>query len=299
MWRNATRLNNESTLRPPPLPPSIYEDVLTRSYLLCLSNHFLFLDVTSTASVGVTNQEFINRPALGHRPGPGEHDPRNDVITSAKRAEVHKHRKYDAICVDSGVYLLSICAPDDGCARGLYRVGLLSLRQATARLGSAGGRARGVCASPGHDRPSDYTCPRRLHLPSVPSRMSLNYQDALTSRLVSLTTAVAKQRCWPRRCGSATGAAGRLPTSSLHRRLDRTVSPSPPGDSWRRRAAPAESSASRLAVGAAAAAGPDQDAACRLQRLESARRPATRPLPTHAAAAGPPLLFNSSEAGGR
>ena len=87
MWRNATRLNNESTLRPPPLPPSIYEDVLTRSYLLCLSNHFLFLDVTSTASVGVTNQEFINRPALGHRPGPGEHDPRNDVLTaqSARR----------------------------------------------------------------------------------------------------------------------------------------------------------------------------------------------------------------------
>jgi hypothetical protein len=34
--------------------------------------------------MGVTNQEFINRAALGHQPGPGEHDPRNDVLTSAK-----------------------------------------------------------------------------------------------------------------------------------------------------------------------------------------------------------------------
>ncbi len=44
--------------------------------------------------MGVTNQEFINRAALKHQLGPGEHDPRNDVLTSATRAEVLKNRKY-------------------------------------------------------------------------------------------------------------------------------------------------------------------------------------------------------------
>ena len=33
---------------------------------------------------------------------PGEHDARNDVLTSAKRAEDLKHRKYDAICAAAG-----------------------------------------------------------------------------------------------------------------------------------------------------------------------------------------------------
>ncbi len=31
-----------------------------------------------------------------------EHDPRNDVLTSAKRAEERKHTKYDAICAATG-----------------------------------------------------------------------------------------------------------------------------------------------------------------------------------------------------
>ncbi len=60
------------------------------------------LNVTSTNPMGVTNQEFINRADLGHQPGPGEHDPRNDVLTSAKRAEERKHTKYDAICAATG-----------------------------------------------------------------------------------------------------------------------------------------------------------------------------------------------------
>jgi hypothetical protein len=51
------------------------------------------LDVTSTNPMGVTNQELINRADLGHQPGPGEHDPRNDVLTSAKRAEERTHTK--------------------------------------------------------------------------------------------------------------------------------------------------------------------------------------------------------------
>jgi hypothetical protein len=52
--------------------------------------------------MGVTNQEFISRAELGRQPGPGEHDPRNDVLTSAKRAEALKHAKYDAICEGTG-----------------------------------------------------------------------------------------------------------------------------------------------------------------------------------------------------
>jgi hypothetical protein len=51
------------------------------------------LDVTSTNPMGVTSQEFINRAALSQQPGPEEHDPRNDVLTSAKRAEERKHTK--------------------------------------------------------------------------------------------------------------------------------------------------------------------------------------------------------------
>jgi hypothetical protein len=62
----------------------------------------LYLDVTSTNPMGVTNQEFINRAALNHQPGPGDHDPRNDVLTSAKRAEEAKHIKYDATCAATG-----------------------------------------------------------------------------------------------------------------------------------------------------------------------------------------------------
>jgi hypothetical protein len=45
---------------------------------------------------GHQNQELINRAGLNHQPGPEEHDPRNDVLTSAKRAEERKHTKYDA-----------------------------------------------------------------------------------------------------------------------------------------------------------------------------------------------------------
>jgi hypothetical protein len=61
-----------------------------------------YLDVTSTNPMGVTNQELISRATLGHQPGPGEHDPRNDVLTSAKHAEERKHAKYDRICAASG-----------------------------------------------------------------------------------------------------------------------------------------------------------------------------------------------------
>jgi hypothetical protein len=77
------------------------------------------------------------------------------------------------------VYLVTFRARDDERARCLFRVGVLPLQKANARRRSAGGRARGqaqegrlVCASPGHDRPSDYTssCPRRLRLATPAQR---------------------------------------------------------------------------------------------------------------------------------
>ncbi len=81
-----------------------------------------YLDVTSTNPMGATNQEFINRAAPGRQPGPEEHDPRNDVLTSAKRAEERKHAKYDRICTATGsVYLVTFRARNDGRSRCLHR----------------------------------------------------------------------------------------------------------------------------------------------------------------------------------
>ncbi len=54
-------------------------------------------------------------PALLHHPGPVEHDPRHDVLTSAKRAAGRKHAKYVR---GKGVYLDTFRARDDGRARG-------------------------------------------------------------------------------------------------------------------------------------------------------------------------------------
>ena len=52
--------------------------------------------------MGVPNQEFINRAARCHQPGPEEHDPRNDVLTGANRAGERKHAKCDVICAAPG-----------------------------------------------------------------------------------------------------------------------------------------------------------------------------------------------------
>ncbi len=97
------------------------------------------LDVTSTSPLGVTNQQFISRTALGHLPAPAEHDPRNDVLARAAKAEADKHAKYDDIYSRSRNP--AVRARDDGRARRLYCGGVLPLHQAPARLGSAVGRA--------------------------------------------------------------------------------------------------------------------------------------------------------------
>ena len=80
-------------------------------------------------------------------------------VPSARGGEA-KHLKYDATCAATGSNN-SFRARDDGRPRGLYRDGVLPLRQATAGLGPTGGRSFGqaqeghlVCAPPGHDRPS-------------------------------------------------------------------------------------------------------------------------------------------------
>jgi hypothetical protein len=72
------------------------------------------LDVTSTNPLGVTNQEFINRAALGYQPTAEEHDPRNDVLTSAARAEAYKHDKCDTICAATGTHLQPLALETTG-----------------------------------------------------------------------------------------------------------------------------------------------------------------------------------------
>ncbi len=98
------------------------------------------LDVTSTNPMGVTNQEFINR-GLNHQPGPEEHDPRNDVLISAKRAEKRKHTKYDAICAATGSVLPPFALETTGGHGASAASVYFLLKKQIARLGSAGGRA--------------------------------------------------------------------------------------------------------------------------------------------------------------
>ena len=81
--------------------------------------------------MGVTNQEFISRAALGQQPGPEEHDPRNDVLASAKRVEEHKHRKDDAICAAAGSILYTFRAREDGRVYVSVYILALALHQAT------------------------------------------------------------------------------------------------------------------------------------------------------------------------
>jgi hypothetical protein len=86
--------------KPKPFPGGKQADILL-SGVTTIDNPAArnwYLDVTSTNPMGATNQEFINRAAPGRQPGPEKHDPRNDVLTSAKRAEERKHAKYDRIC---------------------------------------------------------------------------------------------------------------------------------------------------------------------------------------------------------
>ncbi len=89
----------------------------------------LYLDVTSTNPMGVANQEFINRAALNHQPGPGDHDPRNDVLTSATRAEDLKHRKNDATCAATGSYLSPFALATGGLGASAATVYLLFAKQ--------------------------------------------------------------------------------------------------------------------------------------------------------------------------
>jgi hypothetical protein len=71
--------------------------------------------------MGSPASSFINRAALGHQPGPEEDDPRNDVLTSAQRAEERKQAKYDAICAAGS---MTFRARDDGRAKQMRDSGL-------------------------------------------------------------------------------------------------------------------------------------------------------------------------------
>lgn len=57
-----------------------------------------------TNPLGVTKRELI--ATLGHQPATADHDPRNDVLTSAARAQAHKHEEmYDVICAATGTHV--------------------------------------------------------------------------------------------------------------------------------------------------------------------------------------------------
>ena len=176
--------------------------------------------------MGVTNQEFISRAELGRQPGPGEHDPRNDVLTSAKRAEALKHANYDAICEGTGSTLSPFALETTGghgassTMRALRRctIGTCSCKSKCAtRLcqPADGGRAAGqvqdghlVRATPGHDRPSDYpssSCPRRLRL-AAPGFAWLRLAGA-PPRMRSSSLLLSRSSC-PNRRAVGDGQAG-------------------------------------------------------------------------------------------
>jgi hypothetical protein len=111
------------------------------------------LDVTSTNPQPGAHQPCCPWPPAGPRGTrlpqrrPHQHKARGGTQTRQVRRDLLGNR----------VYLFASRARDDGRARCLYlyRVGVLPLHQAIARLGSAGGRARGQaherhlsCASP-------------------------------------------------------------------------------------------------------------------------------------------------------
>ncbi len=100
---------NITATKPKPFPDGKQADILL-SGVTTIDNPAArnwHLDVTSTNPMGVTNQEFINRAALGHQPGPGEHDPRNDVLTGQSvRRSANTPSKYDRICAgDQSLWL--------------------------------------------------------------------------------------------------------------------------------------------------------------------------------------------------
>ena len=93
-----------------------------------------------------------------------------DIASSrAKCAEERKHDKSDAICAAMGSHFSPFALETTGGPGGLYRDGVLALRQAPARLGgSAGGRARGQKLNQDISfalrrgtiaQVTDYTCP--------------------------------------------------------------------------------------------------------------------------------------------
>jgi hypothetical protein len=89
--------------------------------------------------MGVTDQAFINRAALGRRqPGPEEHDPRNDVLTSATRGGgAQTPPQLRRLVRGNRVHLVPVGARDEttgGHGASPASVSVLALPKATARL---------------------------------------------------------------------------------------------------------------------------------------------------------------------
>jgi hypothetical protein len=108
--------------------------------------------------------------SFGHQPTAEEHDPRNDDLTSAARAEAHKHGKYDTIILAMGMHFPPF-APETTGGQGASTAAVYYLFTKHMRLGSPVRRATSQAqeghlarATPGQ---SDHPSPGGLRPPSA------------------------------------------------------------------------------------------------------------------------------------
>jgi hypothetical protein len=131
------------------------------------------------------------------------YDPRNDVLTSAKRAEALKHAKYDAICEGTGSTFSPFALETTGGHGASTASVYLLLKKQLRAGGRAAWQAREghlVRATPGHDRPSDYSCPRWIRLASARSSAEAPCPQQ-TGWRVGIALGLAVAACLAASCG--------------------------------------------------------------------------------------------------
>ena len=89
-----------------------------------------------------TKQEFISQDALGHQPGPEEHDPCNEVLTSAAWVEACKRAEYNAICAATGTTFQPFALETTG---GIYQGGVFLSTKHMRDLGLTADILEGKC----------------------------------------------------------------------------------------------------------------------------------------------------------
>jgi hypothetical protein len=185
-------LHQHTATQPKPFSNGLIADILL-SGVTTIDNPAArnwHLDVTSTNPMGVTKQEFINRAALGYQPSPGEHDPRNDVLTSAKQAEERKHAKYDRICAATGSIISPFALETTGghgaSTKSVYLLFTKQMRDSGLPADVLVGKLnkdisfalrRGTIAQV----TTQQACPRRLRLATPPSALPRMRSSSLPS----------------------------------------------------------------------------------------------------------------------